>query len=204
MERESRCNHSSMGASLRTHRLHTKDGVADMVSQLLISDGAKSRYDRKALLNPEARNVGVACGTHPSLGRVAVITLSALFYEHDEPAAGTSPSTVACAAGAAPSDAFTALLRSLPSSQLHDQVGWLSVSSRERKERRPARLITALHRTRAGLRRARGTRAGTRHQVGEALGAGCAIELEYLVSEVKLTVTKPDGSAQLYGIDLSD
>lgn len=93
----------------------TAEGI---VAQLLVSDGERSRHNRKALLASHFKVCGVALGTHPTVGAACVITLAGGY--------GPRPLNVAadvvCLAGETPSAEFREVLESVPAPQITEEV----------------------------------------------------------------------------------
>ena len=86
-----------------------------------MSDGEKSRHDRRAILNPKFKVAGIATGPHPTYSSTAVVclaggfgdfTLGDLGEEAEATCAGTEPM----------SPEFTQILDSVPIEDLVDQL----------------------------------------------------------------------------------
>lgn len=93
----------------------TAEGI---VAQLLVSDGERSRHNRKALLAPHFKVCGVALGTHPTVGAACVITFAGGYG----PRPLARAANVVCAAGETPSAEFREVLESVPVPQITDEV----------------------------------------------------------------------------------
>lgn len=92
-----------------------------IVAQLLISDGERSRHNRKALLAAHFKCCGVAISPHPTVGAVCVMTLAGGYG----PKPLDRPARVVCEAGETPSAEFFDVLRSIPYPQITEEVrGW--------------------------------------------------------------------------------
>ena len=50
-----------------------------VIIDLLVGDGDKTRHQRNALLNPDFKRVGIAFGNHPTYGECSVIVLCEMF-----------------------------------------------------------------------------------------------------------------------------
>ena len=68
-----------------------------VVIDLLVGDGDKTRYQRNALLNPNLKRIGVAYGKHQTFGECTVIVLYSYFknnidaddkYDYKRPESG--------------------------------------------------------------------------------------------------------------------
>ncbi|CAM9985858.1 unnamed protein product [Ectocarpus fasciculatus] len=93
----------------------TAEGI---VAQLLVSDGERSRHNRKALLAAHFKVCGIAIGTHPTVGAACVITLAGGYG----PRPLARSADVVCEAGAAPSAEFREVLESIPVPQITEEV----------------------------------------------------------------------------------
>lgn len=98
----------------------TPEGI---VAQLLVSDGERSRHNRKALLAPHFKCAGVALCTHPTVGAACVITLAGGYG----PRPLTREADVCCYGGEKPTAEFREVLESVPVPQITDEVrGWVT------------------------------------------------------------------------------
>eukprot|EP00752_Nemacystus_decipiens_P011823 g10491.t1 len=93
----------------------TAEGI---VAQLLVSDGERSRHNRKALLATHFKVCGIAIGTHPTVGAACVITLAGGYG----PRPLARAADVTCEAGEAPSAEFREVLESIPVPQITEEV----------------------------------------------------------------------------------
>ncbi|CAM9793437.1 unnamed protein product [Ectocarpus sp. 12 AP-2014] len=93
----------------------TAEGI---VAQLLVSDGERSRHNRKALLAAHFKVCGIAIGTHPTVGAACVITLAGGYG----PRPLSRSADVVCEAGSAPSAEFREVLESIPVPQITEEV----------------------------------------------------------------------------------
>ncbi|CAN0052996.1 unnamed protein product, partial [Sphacelaria rigidula] len=92
--------------------------AAGIVAQLLVSDGERSRHNRRALLASDFKCVGVALCTHPTVGAVCVITLAGGYG----PLALSREADVCCRAGEEPTAEFREVLESVPVPQIIEEV----------------------------------------------------------------------------------
>lgn len=93
----------------------TAEGI---VAQLLVSDGERSRHNRKALLAAHFKVCGIAIGTHPTVGAACVITLAGGYG----PRPLAQSADVVCGAGEKPTAEFREVLESVPVPQITDEV----------------------------------------------------------------------------------
>ncbi|CAM9782219.1 unnamed protein product [Scytosiphon promiscuus] len=93
----------------------TAEGI---VAQLLVSDGERSRHNRKALLAAHFKVCGIALGTHPTVGAACVITLAGGYG----PRPLARSADVVCQAGETPTAEFREVLESIPVPQITDEV----------------------------------------------------------------------------------
>ena len=107
----------------------TAEGI---VAQLLVSDGERSRHNRKALLAAHFKVCGIAIGTHPTVGAACVITLAGGYG----PRPLAQSADVMCGAGEKPTAEFREVSESVPVPQITDEVrgggrggGWNSLTS---------------------------------------------------------------------------
>lgn len=98
--------------------------AAGIVTQLLVSDGERSRHNRRALLASEFKCIGVALCTHPTVGAICVITLAGGYG----PRALSREADVCCHAGETPTAEFREVLDSVPVPQITEEVGFVSLS----------------------------------------------------------------------------
>mmetsp|Transcript_36705 Transcript_36705/g.84836 ORF Transcript_36705/g.84836 Transcript_36705/m.84836 type:complete len:521 (-) Transcript_36705:104-1666(-) len=93
----------------------------ELILNIIVSDGEKSRHDRRAILNPKFKVAGIATGPHPTYSSTAVVclaggfgdfTLGDLGEEAEATCAGTEPM----------SPEFTQILDSVPIEDLVDQL----------------------------------------------------------------------------------
>eukprot|EP00903_Cladosiphon_okamuranus_P014515 g13464.t1 len=93
----------------------TPEGI---VAQLLVSDGERSRHNRKALLAAHFKVCGIAICTHPTVGAACVITLAGGYG----PRPLARAADVTCDAGETPSAEFREVLESIPVPQITEEV----------------------------------------------------------------------------------
>lgn len=98
--------------------------AAGIVAQLLVSDGERSRHNRRALLASDFKCVGVALCTHPTVGAVCVITLAGGYG----PLALSREADVCCRAGEEPTAEFREVLESVPVPQIIEEVSSVSLA----------------------------------------------------------------------------
>ncbi|CAN0350361.1 unnamed protein product [Ascophyllum nodosum] len=92
--------------------------ASGIVAQLVVSDGERSRHNRKALLAKHFKVCGVAISAHPTVGVACVITLAGGYG----PRPLSSAADVVCMAGKKPSAEFRQVVESVPVPQITAEV----------------------------------------------------------------------------------
>ena len=94
--------------------------ASGIVAQLVVSDGERSRHNRKALLAKHFKVCGVAISAHPTVGVACVITLAGGYG----PRPLSSAADVVCMAGEKPSAEFRQVVESVPVPQITAEVSF--------------------------------------------------------------------------------
>ena len=86
-----------------------------------MSDGEKSRHDRRAILNPKFTVAGIATGPHPTYSSTAVVCLAGGFGGFSLEDLGESAEAT-CVGSEPMSPEFTRILESVPIEDLVDDL----------------------------------------------------------------------------------